>query len=285
MKAYALLALCIYAYTSFIQDSINLANSIPGLWKPIQSETDSVFYGMSESEIKALFIHETIPQFKAIHYLRDDASFDARKKWPLFPQKPFNQGNCGSCWAAATVSTMNWRFFTQYNMIKNLSVQQIISCDSSDMGCNGGTPSNAMKYIASNGLVSELNYPYTASDSSCKISNTDRSYIQANTIVDESTPKSVADIKREISTGGPIVMVLIVYQDFMSYSSGIYVRKSSNMLGGHAVVGVGYGSENGIDYWIGQNSWGSNWGESGYFRIKLGECEIENHCSWSKVKI
>jgi len=58
-----------------------------------------------------------------------------------------------------------------------------------------------------------------------------------------------------------------VYGDFMSYKSGVYIRTALLRQGGHAIKIVGWGDENGINYWICANSWGPAWGESGYFRI------------------
>ena len=84
-------------------------------------------------------------------------------------------------------------------------------------------------------------------------------------------------IKEMLVTGGPIHTGFTVYEDFMQYKSGIYQHTSGSSLGGHAVVIIGYGSENGINYWIIQNSWGPEWGEQGYFRIKMGEVGIDSY--------
>ena len=67
----------------------------------------------------------------------------------------------------------------------------------------------------------------------------------------------------------------MVYEDFMSYKSGIYEHTTGKLLGGHAIKVVGWGVENGTKFWIAANSWGTAWGESGYFRIKEGQCEFE----------
>lgn len=58
-----------------------------------------------------------------------------------------------------------------------------------------------------------------------------------------------------------------VYNDFMNYKSGIYIRISTIKSGGHDIKILGWGIENGISYWLCANSWGPNWGEDGYFRI------------------
>jgi cathepsin B len=61
----------------------------------------------------------------------------------------------------------------------------------------------------------------------------------------------------------------------MTYQSGIYKYTRGGFLGGHAVKIVGWGQEKGVNYWIAANSWGPNWGENGFFKIKEGECDFE----------
>jgi len=69
------------------------------------------------------------------------------------------------------------------------------------------------------------------------------------------------------------------FSDFMSYRSGIYkLTRGSTYVGGHAVKIIGWGTENGADYWLIANSWGTSWGEEGTFKIARGtnECSIED---------
>ena len=68
---------------------------------------------------------------------------------------------------------------------------------------------------------------------------------------------------------------MFVYSDLLDYRSGIYIRHSSDYLGGHAIKLVGWGREGNDEYWIVENSWGPDWGENGYFRIKFGECNCD----------
>ena len=65
-----------------------------------------------------------------------------------------------------------------------------------------------------------------------------------------------------------------VYEDFMSYKSGVYYHATGGLKGGHAIKILGWGTENDIDYWLCANSWGKDWGMKGYFKIELGQCKI-----------
>lgn len=72
---------------------------------------------------------------------------------------------------------------------------------------------------------------------------------------------------------GPVEVGFTVYNDFFSLTNAIYVKNSDTSAGGHAVRLIGWGSENGVDYWIGANQWGVGWGDRGYFRIRRGTNE------------
>ncbi|KIH54085.1 papain family cysteine protease [Ancylostoma duodenale] len=91
-------------------------------------------------------------------------------------------------------------------------------------------------------------------------------------------PNNERSIRQEIYKNGPVVAVFKVYDDFNHYKEGIYVHKWGRETGAHAVKIVGWGRENGTDFWLIANSWNTDWGENGgYFRIARGnnECDIE----------
>ncbi|KIH62433.1 papain family cysteine protease [Ancylostoma duodenale] len=91
-------------------------------------------------------------------------------------------------------------------------------------------------------------------------------------------PNNEKSIRQEIYKNGPVVAVFKVYDDFNHYKEGIYVHKWGRETGAHAVKIVGWGRENGTDFWLIANSWNTDWGENGgYFRIARGnnECDIE----------
>jgi hypothetical protein len=82
------------------------------------------------------------------------------------------------------------------------------------------------------------------------------------------------DIKDAVYFSGPIPCTMYVYEDFFAYESGVYEYTQGEYMGGHAVIIVGWGIENEVGYWICKNSWGTGWGEEGFFKIKWGECGI-----------
>lgn len=86
---------------------------------------------------------------------------------------------------------------------------------------------------------------------------------------------------QEIYKNGPVEAAFMVYEDFVTYKSGVYHHVSGSMLGGHAIKILGWGVENGVKYWLVANSWNTSWGDNGYFKILRGsdECGIEDRVS------
>ncbi|VDO57009.1 unnamed protein product [Haemonchus placei] len=90
--------------------------------------------------------------------------------------------------------------------------------------------------------------------------------------------KTVAGIQKEIMTNGPVEAAYTVYEDFYQYTGGVYTHTGGAEVGGHAVRILGWGVDNKTPYWLVANSWNTDWGENGYFRILRGvnECGIEH---------
>ena len=206
-----------------------------------------------------------------------------------------DQGDCGSCWAFAISEVFTDRLCIYKNQDVILSPQDLVSCDTLiDKGCNGGTPQIAWEYTAFTGIVSENCFPYTSGWSGesgdCKIKS--KQCTNSSIVFEKkktSQPKLIMnqnDIKAALITG-PVVATMYVYDDFELYEKGIYIRThESNFLGGHAIKMIGYGidKKTSISYWICANSWGDDWGEDGFFRIKMGEVMIDSACSYANPK-
>jgi cathepsin B len=181
------------------------------------------------------------------------------------------------------------------------------------MGCNGGQPSAALSWMASTGVVTGGDFGDIGSGSSClpyslkpcahhvppsskyaKCPSSEYPTPQCNKKCSESkyatdytadkhkgskahSYSGIAKIQTALMTEGPLAVAFSVYSDFPTYKSGVYTHQSGQMLGGHAVEMIGWGVENGVDYWWIKNSWNDQWGDQGYFKIKRGtnECGIE----------
>ncbi len=96
----------------------------------------------------------------------------------------------------------------------------------------------------------------------------------------EALTNGVLQMQLELIRGGPGVVSFMVVNDLFAYSKGIYVPSATAaQVGGHAVSLVGWGVENGVPYWICQNSWGAGWGENGFFRIGRGS-DVATIAAW-----
>jgi cathepsin B len=211
-------------------------------------------------------------------------AFDARTQWPTCIHPIRNQAQCGSCWAFAASEVLSDRFCIasqgQTNVV--LSPQYLVSCDSSDYGCDGGYLANSWQFLQQTGIPTDSCYSYTSGggdSGECKTTCDDGSAIKTYKAATVVTPATVDDIATEIMTNGPVEVAFSVYRDFLSYTSGVYSHKTGGLLGGHAVKAIGWGVSNGTPYWIIANSWGASWGQAGTFWIKKGsnECGIESN--------
>lgn len=180
------------------------------------------------------------------------------------------------------------RILTNNTQTPILSPQEVVSCSQYAQGCEGGFPYLiAGKYAQDFGLVEESCFPYTGTDSPCKLTDCIRYYSSEYHYVGGFYGGcNEALMKLELVHHGPMAVAFEVYDDFLHYRTGIYhhtgLKDPFNPfeLTNHAVLLVGYGTDpaSGLDYWIIKNSWGTSWGEDGYFRIRRGtdECAVES---------
>jgi cathepsin B len=216
--------------------------------------------------------------------------FDAREKWGKAIHPIRDQAHCGSCWAFGATEALSDRFaINGVDVI--LSPQDMVSCNKANHGCNGGNLVLAWTYLGLSGAVTEDCFPYASQDghapqcvSQCVDSAVEyKKYMSSSPI--PTLPKTIEAIKTEIFNNGPVETGFSVYEDFLSYTSGVYIHKSGKLLGGHAVKLIGWGKEGDVEYWIAANSWSEKWGEHGFFKIEVNQCGISSQVTVGLPKV
>ncbi|XP_023310148.1 cathepsin B-like [Anoplophora glabripennis] len=223
-----------------------------------------------------------------------------------------DQGSCGSCWALGAVEAMSDRICIHSNGQKKVlkvlvSAQDLFTCCTTcGVGCNGGLLGPAWIYWAENGITTGGLYGETQGCKAYSIEpcahHVDDSvrpactaYVNTPACVrecdsdelnykDELTfgkkdsiyqlPDDETQIQLEIMTNGPVEAAIDVYEDFWYYKSGVYQNVAGNPVSAHAIKILGWGVENDTPYWLVANSWNTDWGDNGYFKILRGSDHV-----------
>ena len=241
-------------------------------------------------------------------------NFDARTNWPECESvinHVRDQSNCGSCWAHGTTEALNDRICisTGGNYTTLLSVADTTACCDGthcfSFGCNGGQVGTPWAWFKNTGVVTGGDYgssgtcfnytmemcshhvtsSYPSCDDVAQVApqctqtcpdDASRTYSDDKHFSLSSYGVSGVDtIKNEIMTYGTVTSAFTVYEDFLTYKSGVYSHQTGEALGGHAIKTIGWGTEDGQDYWLCVNSWNETWGDNGTFKIKMGEAGID----------
>ncbi|XP_059438997.1 low-temperature-induced cysteine proteinase-like [Corylus avellana] len=213
------------------------------------------------------------------------STLDWRNKGIVTPIK--DQGSCGSCWAFSSTGAIEGINALDTGDLISLSEQELVDCDSTNEGCEGGYMDYAFEWVISNGGIdTESDYPYTGVDGTCNTTKEGNKAVSIDGYEDVGESDSAllcATVQQPISVG-----IDGSTWDFQLYTSGIYDGDCSGDPDeiDHAVLIVGYGSEDGEDYWIVKNSWGTEWGMEGYIYIRrntnltYGVCAINAMASY-----
>ena len=186
----------------------------------------------------------------------------------------------------------------------NLAPQVLIN-EGGGGSCNGGNPAGVFRYIHSNGIPDETCQQYQAKNKphgarsdlniceNCVSGNTSKTFtpgicspqktFDLYWVTEYGSVSGADKMKAEIYKRGPISCGVDATEELEAYTGGVFSQKKMFAMINHEISVVGWGkTDDGVEYWMVRNSWGTYWGEEGYFRIKMHEDNlgIERDCSW-----
>ncbi|MCY7272703.1 MAG: C1 family peptidase, partial [Phormidesmis sp. CAN_BIN44] len=187
-----------------------------------------------------------------------------------------DQGACGSCVSFGTIAVVESIASIEAGKTLDLSEADLHFCSDHGANCGGWSPTSAFDALKTRGTPDEDCFPYSsafnAGSPSCKTgSNRDARAVRVSEL---STLSSMAERKNWLTTVGPCTAVFRVFDDFFSYGSGIYKHVTGVEQGTHCVAVIGYSDAD--QCWICKNSWGTSFGEQGFFRIAYGQAGIDS---------
>jgi C1A family cysteine protease len=235
------------------------------------------FSDLSPEEFRSFYLGYKAPEKKAdveVIYSQVDApqTFDWRSKNMVTPVK--NQEQCGSCWAFSATENIESMYCMSKQMdcttLAPLGPQQIVDCDTTDSGCEGGNTETAYAYVMSaGGMEDEKDYPYTATDGTCN-------FVSSEVAITISNWKSAAPkgdeqtMMNNLVALGPL-SICVEAQPWQDYTGGVLMASDCDNQLDHCVQAVGYDLTADTPFWSVRNSWGTDWGEQGYIRLQYGQ--------------
>lgn len=254
---------------------------------------------LSKDEFKARFLSGYKPTYASGPVLNEAElgnvtanAVDWRTKGKVTPVK--DQQQCGSCWAFSATEAIESAWLMAGNTQQILAPEQIVACDKTDLGCNGGDTPTAYKYVQkAGGMVTEKTYPYTSGKGKtgrCMKNKLSPKVVKIKGFSYATPPKAKGKRKPNektmaaaMASKGP-VSVCVDAEKWQNYKKGVITRTCKQQLD-HCVQAVGYNQAGGKPYWIVRNSWNTDWGIKGYIYVGMGGnyCGIANEATIVQV--
>lgn len=306
----------------FFRRRLEIANSIKGFRQGKSSFALRVnrFTDFDDTELKQLtgvsvptnLEDEELSPMTVIREQIDEENMDVKQVKEEVPiskdwrssgciSEPIDQKGCGACYAIATMAAVESMRCLKHVSSPILSPQQVVDCSTEktgydNHGCNGGWPTQVLKYLKDVELVArESCYPFKRRKSACKLDEimetsgcTVRASVTDQRKLQYRVLRTEQDMLYHVAKTGPVIAVINAPSSFFYYGEGVFddpICTKRRFDVDHAILIVGYGSKDGEDYWLLKNSWGTDeWGQGGYGLYKRGThaCSI-GHWAWAII--
>jgi cathepsin L len=200
-----------------------------------------------------------------------DIQFDWRTAGVVTPVK--YQGQCGSCWTFGAIAACEGTFalFDSSHELTSFSESNIVDCDKTSGGCNGGWPLYAFNWIINNQtgkIMTTADYPYQPKTGTCQW-NATKAIGHFSKVMQANDEDAIAALCQKY---GPIATEMDAgHSSYQFYKSGIYSEATCSKTAlDHGIAVIGWGQDGDAKFWIVKNSWGTRWGIQGYFWIVRG---------------
>jgi len=196
------------------------------------------------------------------------STWDWRSKGVVGPVE--NEGSCGSCWAFVIKETMESVCALAGYPLYDLSAQQLLDCDNSEEGCDGGELTTAANYIMKYGLETNASYPYVAEQGNCSYNHNEVVDCKIESWKYVGANQSETIMQKFVYENSPIAACLDA-DTWSTYKGGVITTKSKcgNFID-HCVQVVGWTVMSGVNAWILRNQWGTDFGVEGYVFVEMG---------------
>jgi C1A family cysteine protease len=182
-----------------------------------------------------------------------------------------DQGQCGSCWTFSATGAIEGAWALSTGKLVDLSEQELVDCATGinygSHGCNGGQMDGAFKFVIENGQCALSAYPYSSGVTKTGGTCQKCSAVAHISSCSDVKPNDQISLKNAVAHQPVSIAIEADTRYFQSYSGGILTSSDCGTNLDHGVLIAGYGTENGIDYWLVKNSWGTSWGMQGYVKI------------------
>eukprot|EP01022_Parablepharisma_sp_SALTPOND_P028327 TRINITY_DN707_c0_g1_i1.p1 TRINITY_DN707_c0_g1~~TRINITY_DN707_c0_g1_i1.p1 ORF type:complete len:275 (+),score=6.54 TRINITY_DN707_c0_g1_i1:112-825(+) len=211
-------------------------------------------------------------------------NFDGREKWKECVAPVYDQGYCNSSWAHAVAGAMSDRYCIKHgNEMHPMSPQDLLCSSTETEKCSGNFDIEAVFAHAERDGVRDLKcLPYTEDGKDCpedcSVEGADPTRYKCGPM---QKLTNIEQIKTTIYEKGPVVCIFDETIDFADYFEGMYysIHPKRRHTYSTAVKVVGWGYENGMNFWIGETSFSENFGENGFIRLRLPDfCSVAYYC-------